>query len=125
CPDMHPLAAPPECREADAGNVDHATGARNGPLHRFLVADIGLEADDLADIPLRHQRQGAFRVANGDADLVSPRPKPLNQMPADKARASENGNQLTRHSSFPLISGSDKDNALLYRHCPDIVLILS
>src|SRR5690606_14721786 len=94
-------------------------------LHRFLVADIGLEADDLADIPLRHQRQGAFRVANGDADLVSPRPKPLNQMPADKARASENGNQLTRHSSFPLISGSDKDNALLYRHCPDLILILS
>ena len=70
---------------------------------RIAVAHIGLHRHHLADVAERLQMAGEIGAAHGDADAVAGARQQLHDLRADKARATENSDQLgVIHRAAPL-----------------------
>ena len=73
----------------DAGEIDHRIRAGDGAADRRLVAHVGLDRNDLADIAARPQESGELRPPGRDADAVALMREPLNDMAPEEPAAAE------------------------------------
>src|SRR6266481_9686556 len=77
----------------NADEVDGDMGIAHRGLDRSRIAQIGLNAVDLADLAERLQMSGELRTPHGDPDTVIALGERANHVASQKARSSENRNQ--------------------------------
>ena len=75
-------------------------GALDRAVDRPAHAQIGLHRLDLADIAERLDMAGKLGPPGGDADQIAALGERPDDMPADKARASENGDEFRGLEDF-------------------------
>ena len=84
-----------------AHQIDHMVHALDGGGHRGVIADIGGDGGDLADIAQGLQEQGGVRPAHGDAQDPAAPGEALDDIAPDEARAPEDCRNRSRHCLTP------------------------
>ena len=82
------------CKDAD--QVDDDARAAGRGLHRRRIAQVGLHGVDLADLAERLQVSRQFGPAHADADAITPLGQRADDMPPQKTRAAEHGDERFR-----------------------------
>ena len=98
---MHRLEGLATALEQDADQVDHRVRTGHRRLHRGVVANVGGDRRDLADIAHRFQPVALFGAAAGDAH---PRTRPgqgAHHLASDEPGAAEHGYDPECHDPSP------------------------
>ena len=90
----------------DADKVHHRVGIGNGGRDGGVVADIGLDGHDLADIADGLEEACKVRAAHGNAYPPAAARKILHQVAPDETGAAEDGDELAViafHGDWPFV----------------------
>ena len=105
----------------NAGQIDHRVSAFADGGKRVRIADIGLHRHDLPGDPERLHMAREIGPAAGDADAIAAFGERPHDMPAEKARAADDGDQcLGRGKASRASNPSSWQDFAFYRGVPPL-----